>query len=119
MAADQQGNDHQSNPPSHPELAGYNAADTMPSNVSELLTRAQLDNARDVYKLIESRSELNPYQDRELAVKIINKLVDYHDTVIEKLVEEGKAGSVPGWAIDLHRLKLAIDLLESVDLSDD
>ncbi len=119
MAADAPGNDHQGNAPSHPELGGYNAADTMPSNVSELLTRAQLDNARDVYKLIESRSELNPYQDRELAVKIIGKLANFHNDIIDKLVEEGKAESVAGWAIDLHRLRLAIDLLESVDLSDD
>jgi hypothetical protein len=104
----------------HPELSsGYNAADTMPSNVSELLTRAQLDNARDVYKLIESRSELNPYQDRELAVKIITKLADYHSDCIDKLIDEGKAESVAGWSYDLHRLKLAIDLLEAVELSDD
>ncbi|QPN66545.1 hypothetical protein [Synechococcus sp. CBW1006] len=119
MAADEQGNDGLSTPPPHPELRGYNAADTMPSNVSELLTRAQLDNARDVYRLIESRSELNPYQDRELAVKIINKLVGFHDDCIDKLIEDGKAESIPGWAIDLHRLKLAIDFLEGVDLSDD
>lgn len=106
--------------PAHPEMSeGYNAADTMPSNVSELLTRAQLDNARDVYKLIESRSELNPYQDRELAVKIIDKLADYHGSVIEKLIEEGKAESVVGWSIDLHKLQLAIELLKDVDLSDD
>jgi len=119
MAADAQGNDQQGSPPSHPEFGSYNAADTMPSNVSELLTRAQLDNARDVYKLIESRSELNPYQDRELAVKIINKLVNYHNDIIDKLTEEGKAELIAGWAIDLHRLKLATDLLEAVDLSDD
>jgi len=98
---------------------GYRASDSMPSNVSELLTRAQLDNARDVYKLIESRSELNPYQDRELAVKIISKLVDYHSDVIDKLVEERKADSVVGWSVDLHRLRLAVELLEGVDLSDD
>ncbi len=104
----------------HPEAReGYNASDTMPSNVSELLTRAQLDNARDVYKMIESRSDLNPYQDRELAVKIISKLADYHNDVIDKHIEEGKADAIAGWAIDLHRLKLAIDLLEGVDLSDD
>lgn len=43
------------------ELSGsYQGPGTMPDNVSDLLTRAQLDNARDVYKLIESRSELNP-----------------------------------------------------------
>ena len=105
---------------SHPEMSdGYRASDSMPSNVSELLTRAQLDNARDVYKLIESRSELNPYQDRELAVKIISKLVDYHSDVIDKLVEERKADSVVGWSVDLHRLRLAVELLEGVDLSDD
>lgn len=112
--------DGPSSPQPHPEMSdGYNASDSMPSNVSELLTRAQLDNARDVYKLIESRSELNPYQDRELAVKIISKLADYHNDVIEKLIEEGKAESVAGWAIDLHRLRLGIELLEGVDLSDD
>lgn len=104
----------------HPELSGsYQGPDTMPSNVAELLTRAQLDNARDVYKLIESRSELNPYQDRELAVKIVNKLVDYHNTTIDKLIEDGNAESVVGWAIDLQRLKHAAELLERVDLSDD
>lgn len=114
MAAGQRGSSD------HPEFSGdYNAADTMPNSVSELLTRAQLDNARDVYKLIESRSELNPYQDRELAVKIIDKLADYHSTVIEKLVEEGNAGSVAGWSIDLHKLQLAVELLKDVDLSDD
>jgi len=70
----------------HPELSsGFNAADTTPSNVSELLTRAQLDNARNVYKLID----------------------------------DGKAESVVGWSYDLHRLKLPIDLLEAVELSDD
>ena len=104
----------------HPELSGdYQGPDTMPSNVSELLTRAQLDNARDVYRLIESRSELNPYQERELAAKIINKLVDYHNTTIEKLIEENKAESIAGWAIDLQRLRSAVELLEGVDLSDD
>ncbi len=104
----------------HPELSGsYQGPDTMPSNVSELLTRAQLDNARDVYKLIESRSELNPYQDRELAVKIVNKLVDYHNTSMDKLIEDGNAESVVGWAVDLQRLRLAVELLESVELSDD
>lgn len=104
----------------HPELSGsYQGPNTMPSNVSDLLTRAQLDNARDVYKLIESRSELNPYQDRELAVKIINKLADYHNSSIDKLIEEGNAESAVGWAIDLQRLKLAAELLERVDLSDD
>jgi hypothetical protein len=104
----------------HPELSGgYQGPETMPSNVSELLTRAQLDNARDVYRLIESRSALNPYQERELAAKIINKLVDYHSTTIEKLIEENKAESIPGWAIDLQRLRSAVELLEGVDLSDD
>lgn len=104
----------------HPELSGgYQGPDTMPSNVSELLTRAQLDNARDVYRLVESRSELNPYQDRELAVKIVTKLVDYHNTTIDKLIEDGNAESVVGWTIDLQRLKLAAELLERVDLSDD
>lgn len=107
-------------PQGHPELSeNYHGPDTMPNNVSELLTRAQLDNARDVYKLIESRSELNPYQDRELAVKIINKLVDYHSTIIDKLIEEKNAESIAGWAIDLQKLRLAAELLEGVDLSDD
>jgi len=104
----------------HPELSGsYQGPGTMPDNVSELLTRAQLDNARDVYKLIESRSELNPYQDRELAVKIVKRLVDYHNTIITKQIEEGNASSVVNWAIDLQRLSLVVELLESVDLSDD
>ena len=104
----------------HPEITGsYQGPDTMPNNVSELLTRAQLDNARDVYKLIESRSELNPYQDRELSIKIINKLVDYHNSTIDKLIEDGNSAAVVGWAIDLQRLKLASELLERVDLSDD
>ena len=104
----------------HPELSGsYQGPGTMPDNVSDLLTRAQLDNARDVYKLIESRSELSPYQDRELAVKIVNRLVDYHDTIIGKQIEEGNASSVVNWAIDLQRLRLVVELLESVDLSDD
>jgi hypothetical protein len=104
----------------HPEFSGgYQGPDTMPNNIGELLTRAQLDNARDVHRLIESRSELNPYQDRELAVKIVNKLVDYHNTTIEKLIEDGNAESVVGWTMDLQRLQLAAELLERVDLSDD
>lgn len=108
------------NPSDHPELSdNYNAADTMPSNVAELLTRSQLDNARDVYKLFESRSALNPYQDRELAVKIITKLADYHNNFISKLIDEGKAENIYSWSVDLHRLRLAIELLEKVELSDD
>jgi hypothetical protein len=104
----------------HPEVDGsYGGPGSMPDNVSELLTRAQLDNARDVYKLIESRSELNPYQDRELAVKIIDKLASYHGSTIDKLIEEGKAESVAGWSVDLHKLQLAVELLKDVDLSDD
>lgn len=78
---------------------------TMADNVSELLTRAQLDNARDVYKLIESCSELNPCQDRELTAKTINKVADYHNDVVDKLIEEGKADQVAGWAADLTRLR--------------
>ena len=99
--------------------SSYNLKDTVPANVNDLLTRAQLDNSRDVYRLIEARSKLNPYQDRELAVKIIGKLVDYHGDKIEELTEEGKAGEITPWAIDYHRLKLAITLLEEVLLSDD
>lgn len=106
--------------PPHPEFdEGVHAPATMPANVADLLTRAQLDNARDVFRLVESRSELNPYQERELAVKIIKKLVTYHDSVIDKLFDAGDAPSLPGWSIDLQRLRLAIDLLEAVDLSDD
>lgn len=45
--------------------------------------------------------------------------MDYHDTIISKQIEEGNASSVVNWAIDLQRLKLAVELLESVDLSDD
>ena len=97
----------------------YNSTDTMPDNVSDLLVRTQLDNARDVYKLIEARSELNSYQDRELAVKIIGKLVNYHNSAIDKFVDEGKAELVAGWAVDLQRLTSAIELLEAVDLSDE
>ena len=99
--------------------SSYNLKDSVPVNVSDLLTRAQLDNSRDVYRLIEARSELNPYQDRELAVKIITKLVDYHSDKIDEKVEEGKAGEVTAWATDYHRLNLAIMLLKEVLLSDD
>ena len=97
---------------------GYNSSDTMPSNVSEELTRAQLDNARDVYKLIESRSELNRYQDRELVVKITDKLANHQNSVIEKLTEEGKAESVAGLSIDAHKLQLAVEPLKDVDSDD-
>jgi len=45
--------------------------------------------------------------------------VDYHDTIIGKQIEEGNASSVVNWAIDLQRLRLVVELLESVDLSDD
>ena len=104
----------------HPELSEcYQGPGNMPDNVGELLTRAQLDNARDVYKLIESRSELNPYQDRELAVKIINKLSEYHEEVIDKLINDDKTNSIPSWSVDLERLRLAAELLEKVELSDD
>jgi hypothetical protein len=104
----------------HPEMVGdYQASQTMPQNVAELLTRAQLDNARDVFRLIESRSELNAYQDRELAVKIVRKLADYHSDVINKSIEEGNAAAAATWAADLARLQQAIQLLEAVDLSDD
>ena len=96
----------------------YNSKDLIPSNINELLTRSQLDNSRDVYRLIEARSELNPYQDRELAVKIIAKLVDYHRDKIEVLIDEGKADEISAWATDYHRLKVAIDMLEEVELSD-
>ena len=99
--------------------SSYNLKDSVPVNVSDLLTRAQLDNSRDVYRLIEARSELNPYQDRELAVKIISKLVDYHSDKIEERIEEGKADEISPWAVDYHRLKLAITLLKEVVLSDD
>ena len=98
--------------------SSYNSKDLVPSNVNELLTRAQLDNARDVYRLIEARSELNPYQDRELAVKIISKLIDYHAEKIDEIIKEGKADDVTPWATDHHRLKLAIQMLEEVILSD-
>lgn len=91
----------------------------MPSNVNELLTRAQLDNSRDVYRLIEARSELNPYQDRELAIKIITKLVDYHKQRVAILIDEGKADEIQPWSVDCHRLQLAIQMLDEVELSDD
>lgn len=69
----------------------YNTVEAIPCHESDLLTRLHLDNARDVHRLIESRSNLSPYQDRELAVKILNKLLSYHTDIIEKLIEEGKA----------------------------
>ncbi|MCP9913333.1 hypothetical protein KBZ07_07920 [Cyanobium sp. BA20m-14] len=77
-----------SSPQPHELRNGYNCSESMPSTVSEP-SRAQLDNPRDVYKLIE------------------------------KLTEEGKAESVAGWSIDVHKLQLAVELLKDVDLSDD
>jgi hypothetical protein len=104
----------------HPEMVGdAHASEAMPQNVAELLTRAQLDNARDVFRLIEARSELNPYQDRELAVKLVRKLADYHSEVINKAIEEGNAAAAATWASDLARLDQAMLLLEAVELSDD
>jgi hypothetical protein len=112
--------DETAHPGTHPEMAdGYQASGTVPQNISELLTRAQLDNARDVFRLIEGRSELNAYQDRELAVKIVSKLADYHSDVIGKMIEEGNAGAAATWAADLARLQTAIKLLEEVELADD
>lgn len=103
----------------HPELEDDPGPRTFPRNVSELLTRAQLDNARDVYKLIETRSDLSPYQQRELAVKIIQKLAAFHEDMIDGLIAEEKADSSAAWAMDLTRIRVAIGLLESVELSDD
>jgi hypothetical protein len=103
----------------HPELGDDPGPSAFPSNVSELLTRAQLDNARDVFKLVETRSALSPYQERELAVKIIQKLAAFHEDVIEGLIAEEKAESVAAWAMDLNRIRVAISLLEAVELSDD
>jgi hypothetical protein len=103
----------------HPELDDDPGPSAFPSNVSELLTRAQLDNARDVFKLVETRSALSPYQERELAVKIIQKLAAFHEDVIDGLIAEEKAESVAAWAMDLNRIRVAISLLEAVELSDD
>lgn len=103
----------------HPELDDDPGPRSFPSNVSELLTRAQLDNARDVFKLVETRSDLSPYQERELAVKIIQKLAAFHEDVIDGLISEEKAESVAAWAMDLNRIRVAISLLEAVELSDD
>lgn len=103
----------------HPELDDDPGPRSFPSNVSELLTRAQLDNARDVFRLVETRSDLSPYQERELAVKIIQKLAAFHEDVIDGLISEEKAESVAAWAMDLNRIRVAISLLEAVELSDD
>jgi len=103
----------------HPELDDDPGPSAFPSNVSELLTRAQLDNARDVFKLVETRSALSPYQERELAVKIIQKLAAFHEDVIDGLIAEEKSESVAAWAMDLNRIRVAISLLEAVELSDD
>ena len=103
----------------HPELDDDPGPSAFPSNVSELLTRAQLDNARDVFKLFETRSALSPYQERELAVKIIQKLAAFHEDVIDGLIAEEKSESVAAWAMDLNRIRVAITLLEAVELSDD
>ena len=103
----------------HPELDDDPGPSAFPSNVSELLTRAQLDNARDVFKLVETRSALSPYQERELAVKIIQKLAAFHEDVIDGLIAEEKSESVAAWAMDLTRIRVAISLLEAVELSDD
>jgi len=103
----------------HPELDDDPGPSAFPSNVSELLTRAQLDNARDVFKLVETRSALSPYQERELAVKIIQKLAAFHEDVIDGLIAEEKSESVAAWAMDLNRIRVAITLLEAVELSDD
>ena len=111
---------HSSKDKLHPEFAdNYNAPDTMPDNVNELLSRVQLDNARDVHRLIEARSKLNPYQDRELAVKIIQKLIDYHISAIDKRVEKREAEYISAWAADLKTLEITVSLLESVELSDE
>jgi hypothetical protein len=103
----------------HPELGDDPGPSAFPSNVSELLTRAQLDNARDVFRLVETRSALSPYQERELAVKIIQKLAAFHEDVIDGLIAEEKSESVAAWAMDLTRIRVAISLLEAVELSDD
>ena len=103
----------------HPELDDDPGPSAFPSNVSELLTRAQLDNARDVFRLVETRSALSPYQERELAVKIIQKLAAFHEDVIDGLIAEEKSESVAAWAMDLTRIRVAISLLDAVELSDD
>ena len=103
----------------HPEFDDDPGPSAFPNNVSELLTRAQLDNARDVFKLVETRSALSPYQERELAVKIIQKLAAFHEDVIDGLIAEEKSESVAAWAMDLNRIRVAISLLEAVELSDD
>jgi len=103
----------------HPELDDDPGPSAFPNTVSELLTRAQLDNARDVFKLVETRSALSPYQERELAVKIIQKLAAFHEDVIDGLIAEEKSESVAAWAMDLNRIRVAISLLEAVELSDD
>ena len=103
----------------HPELEDDPGPSAFPNTVAELLTRAQLDNARDVFKLVETRSALSPYQERELAVKIIQKLAAFHEDVIEGLIAEEKSESVAAWAMDLNRIRVAISLLEAVELSDD
>ncbi len=65
MTADQQGTS-----PTQPEFSGYNATDTMPSCGSALLTHARLAKVREVYPLMESRSRLNPDQDRAPAINL-------------------------------------------------
>jgi hypothetical protein len=52
-------------------------------------------------------------------VKIIQKLAAFHEDVIDGLISEEKAESVAAWAMDLNRIRVAISLLEAVELSDD
>jgi len=45
-------------------LPSCNLKDSFTVNVGDLLAKAQPGNSRDVYRLIESRSGLNLYQDQ-------------------------------------------------------
>jgi predicted ArsR family transcriptional regulator len=83
------------------------------------IPRGRPSRPAELFRLVETRSALSPYQERELAVKIIQKLAAFHEDVIDGLIAEEKSESVAAWAMDLTRIRVAISLLEAVELSDD
>ena len=65
---------------------------------------------------LEAVGELNYEEAKKVALHIIQALGYHHQNVIQEEVDANNASNVTAWAQDEHRLNLAHNLLNEVEL---
>ena len=52
-------------------------------------------------------------------MSILDRMVDWHTTVAQSLIEQGKVEAAIGWARDAGKFQAALNILSTIQVSDD